>query len=109
MSERNLHVACVQMRASDDVMGNIAAASGSIREAARAGAKFIATPENTNLMAADAGAQLDAKRRAVVEAFRRIAGLGEIFQNRQPVLVGADIRSTYCFLLSAEEQRDGDD
>jgi hypothetical protein len=38
----------------------------------------------------------------------RIAGLDEIFQNRQPVLVGADIRSTYCFLLSAEDQRDGD-
>lgn len=37
-----------------------------------------------------------------------IAGLDEIFQNRQPVLVGADIHSTYCFLLSAEEQRDGD-
>ena len=37
-----------------------------------------------------------------------IAGLDEIFQSRQPVLVGADIRSTYCFLLSAEEQRDGD-
>jgi hypothetical protein len=37
-----------------------------------------------------------------------IAGLDEIFQNRQPVLVGADIRSTFCFLLSAEEQRDGD-
>src|ERR1700723_1519207 len=37
-----------------------------------------------------------------------IAGLDEIFQNRQPVLVGADIRSTYCFLLSAQDQRDGD-
>jgi hypothetical protein len=37
-----------------------------------------------------------------------IAGLDQIFQNRQPVLVGADIRSTYCFLLSAEDQRDGD-
>ena len=34
-----------------------------------------------------------------------IAGLDEIFQKRQPVLVGADIRSTYCFLLSAEDQR----
>ena len=31
-----------------------------------------------------------------------IAGLDEIFQNRQPVLVGADIASTYCFLLSRE-------
>jgi hypothetical protein len=38
----------------------------------------------------------------------RIAGFDEIFQNRQPVLVGADVHSTYCFLLSAEEQRDGD-
>lgn len=37
-----------------------------------------------------------------------IAGLDEIFQKRQPVLVGADIRSTYCFLLGAEDQRDGD-
>lgn len=37
-----------------------------------------------------------------------IAGLDEIFQKRQPVLVGADVRSTYCFLLSGEEQRDGD-
>lgn len=37
-----------------------------------------------------------------------IAGLDEIFQGRKPVLVGADIRSTYCFLLSEEEQRDGD-
>ena len=36
------------------------------------------------------------------------AGLDEIFQKRQPVLVGADIRSTYCFLLSAEDQRDAD-
>jgi hypothetical protein len=37
-----------------------------------------------------------------------IAGLDEIFQNRRPVLVGAHIRSTYCFLLSDEDQRDGD-
>jgi hypothetical protein len=37
-----------------------------------------------------------------------IAGLDEIFQNRQPVLVAADIHSTYCFLLSSEDQRDGD-
>jgi len=37
-----------------------------------------------------------------------IAGLDEIFQKRQPVLVGADIHSTYCFLLGAEDQRDAD-
>jgi hypothetical protein len=38
----------------------------------------------------------------------RIAGLDEIFQKRRPVFVGADIASTYCFLLSAEEHRDAD-
>jgi len=37
-----------------------------------------------------------------------IAGLDEIFQMRQPVLVGADIASTYCFLLSGEDHRDAD-
>lgn len=37
-----------------------------------------------------------------------IAGLDEIFQTGLPVLVGADMRSTYCFLLSQEEQRDAD-
>jgi hypothetical protein len=37
-----------------------------------------------------------------------IAGLDEIFQTRQPVLVGADIASTYCFLLSGEDHRDAD-
>jgi hypothetical protein len=37
-----------------------------------------------------------------------VAGLDEIFQNRRPVLVGADIASTYCFLLSREDHRDGD-
>jgi hypothetical protein len=36
------------------------------------------------------------------------AGLDEIFQKRRPVLVGADIASTYCFLLSLEEHRDAD-
>jgi len=38
----------------------------------------------------------------------RIGGLDEIFQSRQPVLVGADVESTYCFLLSLEEHRDAD-
>lgn len=37
-----------------------------------------------------------------------IAGLDEIFQLRQAVLVGVDIASTYCFLLSREACRDAD-
>jgi hypothetical protein len=38
----------------------------------------------------------------------RIGAHDEIFQNGQPVLVGADVDSTYCYLLSLEDQRDGD-
>jgi predicted amidohydrolase len=54
-----IRVACVQFCASDDVAANIAAASALIREAHGQGAKFIATPENTNLMAANKAAKFE--------------------------------------------------
>jgi hypothetical protein len=38
----------------------------------------------------------------------RIGALDEIFQSGDPVLVGADVHSTYCYLLSQEKHRDGD-
>jgi hypothetical protein len=38
----------------------------------------------------------------------RIGAHDEIFQARRPVLVGADVVSTYCYLLSPEEHRDAD-
>jgi hypothetical protein len=38
----------------------------------------------------------------------RIGLLDEIFQAGDPVLVGVDARSTFCFLLSQEEHRDAD-
>ena len=38
----------------------------------------------------------------------RIGAHDEIFQSGRPVLVGADVASTYCYLLSLENQRDGD-
>ncbi|HXJ00336.1 MAG TPA: carbon-nitrogen hydrolase family protein [Micropepsaceae bacterium] len=59
MSERKIKVACVQLRCGDDVSENVGAAAALIREAHKAGAQFIATPENTNLMAADGGAKLE--------------------------------------------------
>src|SRR5262245_23793705 len=37
----------------------------------------------------------------------RVGAHDEIFQGRQPVLVGVDVASTYCYLLSPEGQRDG--
>lgn len=38
----------------------------------------------------------------------RVGGHDEIFQAGQPVLVGVDLLSTYCYLLSIEEHRDAD-
>ena len=38
----------------------------------------------------------------------RIGACDEIFQNGQPVLVGVDVASTFCYLLSREEHRDAD-
>jgi hypothetical protein len=38
----------------------------------------------------------------------RIGAHDEIFQAGQPVLVGADVASTYCYLLCQEEHRDAD-
>jgi deaminated glutathione amidase len=52
--------ACVQMRSSGDVAENIQAASDLIRAAAGQGAAFIATPENTNIMAENNRAKLAA-------------------------------------------------
>ncbi len=52
--------ACVQLRSSDDVAENILVTSALVREAAAGGARFIATPENTNIMAQDGRAKLAA-------------------------------------------------
>lgn len=50
--------ACVQLRSGDDVSENISATEQLVREAAGRGARFVATPENTTLMAPDGGAKL---------------------------------------------------
>jgi predicted amidohydrolase len=50
--------ACVQLRSSDDVAENIRETVKLVREAAARGASFIATPENTTLMAPDGAAKL---------------------------------------------------
>jgi predicted amidohydrolase len=51
--------ACVQLRSSDDVGENVRIASALIREAKAKGAQFVATPENTALMAPDGGAKFE--------------------------------------------------
>jgi predicted amidohydrolase len=59
MSARTLKLACVQLRSGDDVMENVRATAALVRDAHKAGAQFIATPENTTLMAPDGGAKLE--------------------------------------------------
>ncbi|HWU26623.1 MAG TPA: carbon-nitrogen hydrolase family protein [Rhizomicrobium sp.] len=70
--------ACVQLRSSDDVAENVRIASGLIREAKAQGAAFIATPENTTLMAPDGGAKLERSypedKDPALPAFRALAG-----------------------------------
>jgi predicted amidohydrolase len=61
----NFTAACIQLCSSDDVAENIHLASELIREASSKGASFIATPENTTLMAQDGGSKLE---RSAVEA-----------------------------------------
>jgi len=55
----SFRAACVQLCSSDDVEENVRIASDLIREAKSKGAHFIATPENTTLMAPDGGAKLE--------------------------------------------------
>lgn len=50
--------ACVQLRSSDDIAENVRITSELVREAKGRGAQFVATPENTTLMAPDGGAKL---------------------------------------------------
>ncbi|MEK7993131.1 MAG: hypothetical protein AAB403_04935 [Planctomycetota bacterium] len=52
-------------------------------------------------------------RSRVLQADERLGGVrvgahDEIFQGREPVLVGVDAFSTYCYLLSPETSRDSD-
>jgi predicted amidohydrolase len=49
----------VQLRCGDNVLENVRVASDLIRAARKDGVQFIATPENTGLMAADGGAKLE--------------------------------------------------
>jgi deaminated glutathione amidase len=58
----SFRAACVQLRSSDDAAENIRTVSYFIREARAAGAQFVATPENTTLMAPDGGAKLELAR-----------------------------------------------
>jgi predicted amidohydrolase len=77
VSERRIRAACVQLRSTDDVAENIKVTSELVREAHGKGASFIATPENTCLMAPDGGAKLEKSfteaSDPALPAFRKLA------------------------------------
>jgi hypothetical protein len=64
------------------------------------------SPERVHAFAHEAAARVRALPPRALGGVR-IGAHDEIFQKRQPVLVGVDTFSTYCYLLSLEERRDG--
>ncbi|MDF1848145.1 MAG: carbon-nitrogen hydrolase family protein [Parvibaculaceae bacterium] len=100
--------ACVQMRTGTDIDRNIADVSALIREAAKGGAQFVATPETTALM------ELGAKRlfaNIVVQeedraltAFQSLASeLGiHLLIGSLAIKVASDKAANRSFLLSPE-------
>jgi predicted amidohydrolase len=58
MASETFRVACAQMRSGRTVADNIAAAEALIREAAAGGARYVVTPEMTNLLDRDRAAVL---------------------------------------------------
>lgn len=54
-----IKVACIQMTSGPDIQGNLDAAGKLIREAAKQGATFVATPENTDSMVFPAKKKVD--------------------------------------------------
>jgi predicted amidohydrolase len=101
-----LHVACIQMRSSDDIDGNIATASALIRQAKAEGAEFAATPEMTSLMDQRKGALAakiveEADDRAL-KAFRALAvetGM-HLLIGSMATRVGPDICANRSFLIA---------
>ena len=73
----SFRAACIQLRSTGDVAENIRVTSDLIRQAARGGARFIATPEITNIMAQDNSAKLaatfDEENDASIPAFSALA------------------------------------
>lgn len=76
-SPETLRVALVQMRSGRSVAGNIESAAALIREAAQGGARYVQTPETTNLMELDRAILFEQLREeeddAALAAFRDIA------------------------------------
>ncbi|HWY15135.1 MAG TPA: carbon-nitrogen hydrolase family protein [Rhizomicrobium sp.] len=105
-SDSRFRAACVQLRSSDDAAENVREASAWIREAAAAGAEFVATPENTTLMAPDGGAKLELSHTENLDpalpAFRALAQELSIWLliGSLPIRVSATKTANRSFLIN---------
>ncbi|MGQ3674451.1 carbon-nitrogen hydrolase family protein [Xanthobacter sp. TB0139] len=77
-TNKSLRVGLVQMRTGRDVAANLETAIALIREAAQEGARYVQTPETTNLMEMDRGALFEAlateEEDKTLAALRALAG-----------------------------------
>jgi predicted amidohydrolase len=105
LTVEKFRAACIQLCSGEDVGANIRAASELIRAAAGGGARFIATPENTSLMAADGGAKLaQSFEEAQDPALPRFAALAKelgvwLLIGSLAIKVGADKTANRSFLI----------
>jgi predicted amidohydrolase len=76
MADAKFRVGLVQMRAGRDIQENLSEADAFIREAAKRGAQYIQTPENTLLMETDAARLLE--KIAPEEATEGLAHFSEL-------------------------------
>lgn len=100
--------ACVQLRAGRNVAANIEAAEDLVRQAAEAGATFVATPENTSLMEAERALLFEkAKPEDEDEALRALRAVARekkiwLLIGSLPIRVAEDKLANRSFLVSPE-------
>lgn len=100
--------ACVQLRAGRNVAANVEAAEGFVRQAAEAGATFVATPENTSLMEAERALLFEkAKPEDEDEALRALRAVARekkiwLLIGSLPIRVAEDKLANRSFLISPE-------
>lgn len=100
--------ACVQLRAGRNVAANIEAAEDLVRQAAEAGATFVATPENTSLMEAERALLFEkAKPEDQDEALRALRAVARekkiwLLIGSLPIRVADDKLANRSFLVSPE-------
>ena len=101
--------ACVQMRSGTEVADNIDAASALVRQAAKAGAVFIATPEMTNILDIRPGmarpkivAQEDDATLAAIRALAVELGVWLLLGSIAVTVESEDRRANRSFLIAPD-------